>query len=224
MDEKKIIYCVEDEQPIRELYTCALENAGYECSCFVNAEDFFNAVKIKTPSLIILDIMLGGQDGFKILQKLKENKQTKKIPVIMVSAKDEEISKVKGLNMGAEDYIAKPFGVMELMARIKVCLRSKNEVVEDIVYKDITIQDEKRQILLKDQVLDLTLKEYNLLKILVLKADTVVERSEILDYVWGATYIGETRTLDIHIATLRKKIKGSSVKINTIRGVGYTLV
>lgn len=222
MTDKKLIYCVDDEESIRELYSVALKSADFDCECFVCGDDLFTALETDKPDLILLDIMLDGMDGYTILQKLKEDAAAKNIPVIMVSAKGEEISKVRGLNMGANDYIAKPFGILELVARINANLR-KTLPCTVFSYSDIVIDENKHEAKANDVVLTLTLKEYELLKLLVNSAPNVVSRENILNTVWGEDYLGETRTLDIHIASLRKALQGSKAQILTIRGVGYML-
>jgi len=219
--EKQLIYAVDDEEPIRELYGVALANAGYECSTFVGGEELFFALKDRRPALILLDIMLEGIDGYSILKKLKENAQYSSIPVIMVSAKGEELSKVKGLNMGADDYISKPFGVLELVARINANLRKRS--VPSLSYMDISINELKHEISVGEAPLTLTVKEYDILKLLVINAPNVVARESILNSVWGEDYFGESRTLDIHIASVRKAIAASKAKIVTVRGVGFLL-
>jgi two-component system alkaline phosphatase synthesis response regulator PhoP len=222
---KQIIYAVEDDASIQELYTYLLENE-FDCCCFDNGRSFFDALTRGTPDLILLDIMLPGDDGFTILSRLKENKSTSHIPVIMVSAKGGEVSKVKGLNMGADDYIAKPFGVLELVARIKANLRKNGKnAAERTVYKDITIEYSKHCIIVNGERIQTTLKEYNLLCLLCLNAEKVQEREIIFNEVWGNNFVGETRTLDFHIKELRKKLaeNGSGAAIKTIRGVGYML-
>ena len=222
MTDKKLIYAVDDEENIRELYSVALKSAGFDCFCFPCGDDLFSAIESEKPALILLDIMLDGLDGYSILQRLKENTGTSNIPVIMVSAKGEEISKVKGLNLGAHDYIAKPFGVLELVARINANLR-KTEPNTALSYSDIKIDESKHCITVEDKILTLTLKEYELLKLLVANAPNVVARDSIINTVWGEDYLGETRTLDIHIASLRKALSESKATINTVRGVGYFL-
>jgi len=222
---KQTIFAVEDDAAIQELYTYSLGN-DFDCRCFDDGESFFDARANGNPDLILLDIMLPGDDGFTILSRLKSDRATAHIPVIMVSAKGEEISKVKGLNMGADDYIAKPFGVMELVARIKANLR-KNEksATSNAVYKDVVIDFNKHQITASGKQIQTTLKEYNLLCLLCENAEKVQEREKIFNEVWGDSFIGETRTLDIHIKELRKKLTeaGSEATIQTIRGVGYML-
>ena len=222
---KQTIYAIEDDAAIQELYVYSLEN-DFNCRCFDDGDSFFGALAGGLPDLVLLDIMLPGDDGFAILSRLKGGKLTSHIPVIMVSAKGEEVSKVKGLNMGADDYIAKPFGVLELVARIKANLRKIGKsAVESIVYKDITIDIPKHRIVVSGVQIQTTLKEYNLLCLLCENAEKVQEREVIFSGVWGESFIGETRTLDIHIKELRKKLAeaGSQASIQTIRGVGYML-
>lgn len=218
---KPLIYCVDDEEDIRELYLVALSNAGFECSAFEGGAPLFAAVKERKPDMILLDIMLEAEDGFSILQKLKAVKNYEDISVIMVSAKGEELSKVKGLNLGADDYIAKPFGVMELVARINANLR-KRPKASALSYKNFTVNESNHEILLNGSSLSLTLKEYGLLKALIAAAPNVVSREELFSLVWGEEFFGESRTLDIHIAAIRKII-APAAEIETVRGVGYRL-
>lgn len=221
MLNKPTVYCVDDEESIREVYEYSLER-DFFVKCFPDANAFFDALKTKKPDIVVLDVMLEGKSGYEILSFLKAKADYKSLPVIMVSAKGQEIDKVKGLNSGADDYISKPFGVLELIARIKANLR-KTTVKEDILlFKDVKIDELKHTASVKNDVLELTVKEYNLLKLLVKKAETVVTRDAILDEVWGEDY-GETRTLDIHIAKLRKLLAVSDAGIETVRGVGYIL-
>ncbi len=222
---KQTIFVVEDETAIQELYMYTLENE-FNCRCFDSGEPFFDALTNIIPDLILLDVMLPGEDGFTILSRLKSGKTTAHIPVIMVSAKGDEISKVKGLNMGADDYIAKPFGILELTARVKANLRKNDKTVEDgIVYKDIVIDFLKHQITINGIQIQTTLKEYNILCLLCANAEKVQKRDVIFAKVWGEHYVAETRTLDIHINEIRKKLAAakSEANINTIRGVGYIL-
>jgi len=223
---KQTVYAVEDEAALRELYMYTLENE-YDCVCFGDGESLFDALSARVPDLILLDIMLPGDDGFTILSRLKNGGMTAHIPVIMVSAKGEEISKVRGLNMGADDYIAKPFGVLEFIARVKANLRKNAAAVEDgASYRDINVDSSKRRITVNGINVQTTLKEYNLLRLLCVNAEKVMERDRIFIDVWGNDYIGETRTLDIHIMELRKKLSaaGSEAAIQTVRGVGYMLI
>ncbi len=224
MAEKKLVYAVDDEENIRDLYMCAITGAGFDCECFPGGEELFGALKNRLPDIILIDIMLEGMDGYEILKTLKGSPSTAGIPVIMVSAKGEEISKVKGLNMGADDYIAKPFGVLELVARINAGLRRVPAAERNTLsYGDIVIDEAKHAVTAGGEEVSLTLKEYELLKLLVTAAPYVVRREELLNKVWGENYFGETRTLDIHIANLRKAIAGAVTGIHTVRGVGYNL-
>lgn len=222
MENKKLVYAVDDEESILEVYKYALEGAGFAVECFTGADGLFVALKTKKPDLFILDIMLEGIDGYEILKKLRSDPICNSIPVIMVSAKGGEIDKVKGLNLGADDYISKPFGVLELVARINAKLRSTKKADDKLAYKDIMIDDQKHEASVNGKKLNLTLKQYELLKLLVSSNEKVLERNFILDSVWGENY-GETRTLDIHIGDLRKILNASKAKIDTIRGVGYIL-
>ncbi|MCL2519122.1 MAG: response regulator transcription factor [Oscillospiraceae bacterium] len=223
---KHMIYAVEDDASLQELYILALENE-FDCRCFDDGESFFGALeKRNIPDLILLDIMLPGDDGFAILARLKANQATAQIPVIMVSAKGEEVSKVRALNMGADDYIAKPFGVLELIARIKANLRKNGkETAGSVVYKDIVIDHAKHRIMVNGVYIQTTLKEYNLMLLFCENPEKVQVREKIFNEVWDSNFAGETRTLDIHIKELRKKLAeaGSEAVIQTIRGVGYML-
>lgn len=218
--ERKLIYAVDDEPSIREVYSYALQAAGFEVACFDGAGNLFATVSQRLPDLVILDIMLDGMDGYEILAKLRAEPRTADIPVIMVSAKTEEIDKVHGLNLGADDYISKPFGVLELVARINAKLRKSAHVSKILQHKDVVVDDEKHVVTVCGRETTLTLKQYELLHLLVQNAGKVVERNKLLDDVWGEDY-GETRTLDMFIAELRKLLVNSACKINTVRGVGY---
>lgn len=223
MKNETLIYAVDDETSIREVYRYALISAGFTPECFSCGEELFIAIEKSLPRLIILDIMLDGEDGYEILSKLKASPKTANVPVIMVSAKTTEIDKVRGLDLGADDYISKPFGVLELIARIKAKLRKTTPIANVISYKGITINDDERTVTINGKVKELTLKQYELLKLFVSEPQKVLPRDDILDKVWGENY-GETRTLDIHVGTLRKIIADSGAKIATIRGVGYKIV
>ena len=223
MDNRTLIYAVDDETSIREVYRYALISAGFTPECFSCGEELFIALEKSLPRLIILDIMLDGEDGYELLSRLKASPKTANIPVIMVSAKSTEIDKVRGLDLGADDYISKPFGVLELIARIKANLRKTVPVASVISYKGIVINDDERTVTVNGEVKELTLKQYELLKLLVSEPQKVLQRDYLLDKVWGENY-GETRTLDIHIVSLRKIIADSGAEIATVRGVGYKII
>ncbi len=217
-----LIYAVDDEESIRSLYACALSGSEFDVKTFENGEEFFLRLEEKRPDLVLLDVMLDDMDGLEILKKLKETANYADIPVIMVSAKTQEVDKVIGLNLGANDYVSKPFGVMELIARIKANLR-KNTRSAKLEYKGLCLDDSAHVLLVNGENVSLTIKEYNLLKLLMQKVNKAVTREEIFLKVWGDNVFTETRTLDIHVAELRKKISNSNAIINTIRGVGYIL-
>ncbi|MCL1832413.1 MAG: response regulator transcription factor [Oscillospiraceae bacterium] len=225
---KPLIYIVEDDGALQELYEYSLDGE-FESKIFDHGGEFFAALEDAKPDLVILDVMLPGEfDGFSILEKLKKDKNTAHVPVIMISAKGDETSKVRGLNMGADDYVAKPFGVMEFVARVKANLRRnlKASATENVIYKDIRVDLLKHVISVAKTPIKTTLKEYNLLCMLCENAEKVQKRDDIFLEVWGDGFLGETRTLDIHIKELRKKLAEaeSEAVIQTVRGVGYMLV
>ena len=222
MDDKRLIYCVDDEENIREVYSYALKGAGFDVVTCDGENSLQAALANRLPDLIVLDIMLDGADGYEILKKLRDSAVTTDIPVIMVSAKTTEIDKVKGLDSGADDYIAKPFGVLELVARINAKLRGVAKAGRTFVFKDVKIDDDKRVVTVCGNEKTLTPKQYELLKILVINAEKINYRDDLLDKVWGENY-GETRTLDVHIGDLRKILEGSYAELSTVRGVGYIL-
>ncbi len=219
--EKQLIYCVDDEESIRALYEEALPMGGYECLSFPDASSFWNALKRKQPDLIILDIMLPGMDGMALLKNIMES-EFSSIPVIMVSAKGKETDKVKGLNEGASDYLSKPFGVMELLARIKANLR-KCAKVDTIEYKELTLNKSQHEISLNEENLHLSLKEYDLLAYFLTHVNKAISKEELLTKVWGVECSIETRTIDMFVSRLRKKLNGSSISIETVRGLGYIM-
>ena len=220
-----MIYCLEDERNIRELIVYTLQTTGFDAIGFSNADDFMAAVNREKPELILLDIMLPKENGFSILKRLKANEVTKDIPVIMVSAKGTEFDKVTGLNLGADDYISKPFGMMEFVARVRAVLRrgGLKEKSRNLIYKNLIIKTEKHQVLAENQNIDLTLKEYELLKYLVENQGVVLTRNQILEHIWGYDFDGETRTVDVHIRTMRQKLGEYGKYVETVRGVGYRI-
>ncbi len=219
------IYIVEDDVNIREIETFALKNSGYNVFDFECAKDFNKKLDENMPDLILLDIMLPDMDGLSILKNLRNRVETKNIPVILVSAKTSEMDRVKGLDIGADDYLCKPFGVMELISRVKALLRrsTSSENQKFLSIHDIFMNDEKRSVYVKDQVIELTYKEYELLKLLMINNGIVLTRETLMEKVWGTDFEGESRTLDMHIKTLRQKLKDAGNYIKTIRNVGYML-
>ena len=218
-------YVVEDDQNIREIERFALQNSGYHVEEFGNAKEFYKRIADKLPQLILLDIMLPDEDGLAIIKKLRSMSETKRVPVIMVTAKTTELDKVKGLDLGADDYITKPFGVMELISRVKAVLRRTGESVEEqnLTLGEVSIDCKKHMVTVGDEVCELTFKEYELLKLLMMNAGIVMTRDVIMERVWGIDFEGESRTLDMHIKTLRQKLKDAGSRIKTIRNVGYIM-
>ena len=218
-----LIYAVEDDKNILEIEMFALKNSGYQVEGFECAHDFYKKLEEEQPDLVLLDIMLPDEDGLEIVAKLRRRPETKKLPVIMVTAKSTEIDKVKGLDVGADDYLTKPFGVMELIARVKAVLRRTMEEDKFLTLGDIFLDDEKHMVYVKDVPCSLTFKEYELLKLLLHNAGIVVTREIILERVWGIDFEGESRTLDMHIRTLRQKLGEAGSMIRTVRNVGYMI-
>lgn len=220
-----LIYVVEDDNDILEIETFALKNSNYEVKGFSNAKDFYKAVEEKIPSLAVMDVMLPDEDGLQIVQKLREMPKVCHIPIIMVTARTTEIDKVKGLDMGADDYLTKPFGVMELIARVKALLRrsGKQEEKKLLELGELQMDDEKHAVYVNEKVCELTFKEYELLKMFLENAGIVLTRESIMNRIWGTDYSGETRTVDMHIKTLRQKLGEAGNKIKTIRNVGYLM-
>ncbi|MCD8054839.1 MAG: response regulator transcription factor [Lachnospiraceae bacterium] len=216
------VYIVEDDQNIREIETFALKNSGYHVMGFETAGEFFKAINTRIPDLVILDIMLPDEDGLAVLKKLRGRPDTRRLPVVLVTAKQQEIDKVKGFDLGADDYMTKPFGVMEMIARVKALLRrSKGESGEKIlILGPVTLDGEKRQATVEGRPVELTFKEYELLQLLMRNQGIVLSRDQIMDRVWDG-YEGESRTLDMHIKSLRQKLGEASGMIRTVRNVGY---
>lgn len=221
-----LIYIVEDDKNILEIESFALKNSGYDIRGFSCAKDFYHALNDFLPDLILLDIMLPDEDGLSILKKLRTDKKTQKLPIIMVTAKTTEIDKVKGLDSGADDYMTKPFGVMELISRVKALLRrSQSNNADDRLYKfnNIILDDEKHHVTVSGESCELTYKEYELLKLFMTNIGVVISRERILERIWGTDFEGESRTIDMHIKNLRQKLKDSGKCIKTIRNVGYVM-
>lgn len=219
------VYCVEDDESIRELIVYALENAGFEARGFESGMEFFMEISKEIPHIILLDIMLSGENGLKILEKLKRDSYLKDIPIIMITAKTSEFDKVKGLDMGADDYISKPFGVMELISRVNAILRRANTSLSSqaLSLNGMFMDYEKRSVNIDGKIVNLTYKEFELLYFLLKNIDIVLTREMLMNEVWGFDFEGETRTVDVHIATLRQKLGDNGKSIQTIRNVGYKL-
>ncbi len=218
-----MIYIVEDDKDIRELETYALKNSGFEVVAFEDSTNLYKECENRLPKLILLDIMLPVEDGLTILKNLRDNEKTQKIPVIMVTAKSTELDKVRGLDLGADDYITKPFGVMELVSRVKALLRRCEKKEEQVVikYKNIVVDDFKHSVMADGVNCVLTYKEYELLKYLIANKEIALTREKLLEKVWGYDFEGESRTVDMHIKTLRQKLGESGNLIKTVRHVGY---
>ena len=220
-----LIYIVEDDKNISEIESYALKNSGYLVDTFENAKTFWSRVQDRKPDLVLLDVMLPDSDGIEVLKKMRRNPDTRRVPVIMVTAKSSEIDKVKGLDNGADDYITKPFGIMELISRVKAILRRINQDEEEkqLVFQNITLDCEKRQVALDGENCELTYKEFELLKLFLQNAGIVMTRETIMEKVWGIDFEGESRTLDMHIKTLRQKLGDAGKHIKTVRNVGYRI-
>lgn len=219
-----LIYIVEDDESIREIEEFALKNAGHKVYGFADAKSFYKALDEVYPELVLLDVMLPDEDGNEIVRKLRRNADTRSIPVIMVTAKTTELDLVKGLEDGADDYIRKPFSVMELITRVKALLRRTSPKDVKLLEMDgLVINNEKREVLLDGDSVELTFKEYELLSYLVINRGTVLSRDLIMDKIWGINYEVESRTLDMHVKTLRQKLGEYGHRIRTVRNVGYII-
>lgn len=222
-----MIFCVEDDSNIRELVVYTLKTTGFQARGFEEGKSFLEALALETPDLILMDIMLPGEDGISLLKRLKNSSKTRDIPVIMVTAKGAEYDKVKGLDLGADDYVTKPFGMMELVSRIKAVLRrsgaAKKKAEDIIVSGSLEINTKKHEVKADGEVIGLTLKEYELLKRLMENPNIVMTRDSLLEEIWGYDFDGETRTVDVHIRTLRQKLGKCGERVETVRGVGYRI-
>lgn len=220
-----MIYLVEDDASIRELVAYALNNSGFEAEGFAAPADFWKAMEHRRPQLVLLDIMLPGEDGLQILKKLRAAPATRRLPVIMVTAKGSEYEKVMGLELGADDYIPKPFGMMELVARVKAVLRRSGSLPQEeaVSAGPIRIFPEEHRVEVDGREVALTLKEYELLSMLLRNRGVVLTRDRLLEEIWGYSFDGENRTVDVHIRTLRQKLGPAGDRIETVRGVGYKI-
>lgn len=220
-----MIYCVEDDNSIRDLMIYALNSAGFEAKGFLDGAELFAALKVNTPRLIILDIMLPGMDGIEILKRLRGNSETAEIPVIMATAKGTEFDKVTGLDLGADDYLEKPFGMLEMISRVKAVLRRTAPKAESKLLKigELEMNLDAHTVTAVGKPVELTLKEFELLRLFMEKMGQVFSRERLLQSVWGSDFVGETRTVDVHIGTLRTKLGECGGYIETVRGVGYRM-
>ena len=220
-----MIYCVEDERNIRELIVYTLETSGFEAKGFASGAEFFQDLALEKPELILLDIMLLGEDGLEILKKLKNSTNTKDIPVIMVTARGAEYDKVLGLDSGADDYIAKPFGMMEFVARVKALLRRSKKTSSNrkLGIGALELDIDKHVVTVDGEETVLTLKEFQLLQYRLENVGIVLSRDQLLAHIWGYDFDGETRTVDVHVRTLRQKLGKCGELIETVRGVGYRI-
>lgn len=220
-----MIFCVEDDQAIRDLMIYTMNSAGFQATGFADGNTFFSALKKETPDLIMLDIMLPGEDGIEILKWLRANTATSDIPVIMATAKGTEYDKVIGLDLGADDYLAKPFGMMEMVSRVKAVLRRtrKNEIPHTLRLGKLELNMSNHTVFSDGERIELTLKEYEMLRLFMENPGRVFTRDQLLGQIWEAEYVGETRTVDVHIGTLRTKLGDCGEYIETVRGVGYRM-
>lgn len=219
-----MIYIVEDDLNIRQMESYALRNSGYDVMEFDDSHSFFAQCEKRLPQLVLLDIMLPGEDGLAILQKMRQDSRTRFTPVILITAKTTELDRVKGLDLGADDYICKPFGIMEFISRVKAVLRRTQKDADEILsFAQIQMDDQKRRVYSCGEVCELTYKEYELLKYFLQNPGIVLSRDKLLSRVWGTDYEGESRTVDMHIKTLRQKLGEMGSLIRTVRNVGYKI-
>ena len=220
-----MIWCVDDDNTIRDIEVYALTQTGFEAKGFADGVSMLEALKTEKPELIVLDIMLPGKDGVEVLKEIRSNPETRKIPVIMATAKGTEMDKIQGLDTGADDYLVKPFGVMEMVSRIKAVLRrcepdGKEEVLS---IGEITLSDKEHLVTVNGEKVVLTFKEFEILKLFMSNPGIVFSRDKLLSEVWGIDYLGESRTVDMHIKTLRQKLGDAGTIIETVIGVGYKM-
>ena len=219
-----LIYIVEDDSNIREIETIALKNSGHTVSAFEKARDFYRKTEDLVPDLVLLDVMLPDESGYDIVKKLRKNPVTKQIPIILVTAKTTEMDMIKGLDDGADDYIKKPFSIMELITRVKALLRRTTPEESKYARIDnVFLDNERHMVYVDDAPVELTFKEYELLRLLMSNPSVVLTREVIMRHVWGTEFEGESRTVDMHIKTLRQKLGAAGSKIKTVRNVGYVM-
>ena len=220
-----MIWCVDDDNTIRDIEVYTLTQTGFEAKGFADGISMLEALKTEKPELIVLDIMLPGKDGVEILKEIKSNPETRKIPVIMATAKGTEMDRIQGLDTGADDYLVKPFGVMEMVSRIKAVLRrcEPDEKEEVLSIGEITLSDKEHLVTVNGEKVVLTFKEFEILKLFMSNHGIVFSRDKLLSEVWGIDYLGESRTVDMHIKTLRQKLGDAGALIETVIGVGYKM-
>ena len=220
-----MIWCVDDDNTIRDIEVYTLEQTGFKARGFADGISMLEALKTEIPKLIILDIMMPEMDGLEVLKKLRSESAYKDIPVIMATAKGTEMDKISGLNSGADDYLVKPFGVMEMVARVKAVLRrtAKEESAGDITVGNITLKKTEHKVIANGERVELTHKEFEMLKLFMHNPNMVFSRDKLMSEIWGVDYIGETRTIDMHIKTLRQKLGDCGAQIKTVIGVGYKM-
>ncbi len=219
-----LIYIIEDDESIREIEEFALQNSGHKVLGFTCAKDFYKKLEEVIPDLCLVDIMLPDENGNEIVRRLRRNTETKKLPVIMVTAKTTELDLVKGIEDGADDYIRKPFSVMELISRVKALLRrTLSEEIKELRLDEIVVNNEKHEVSISGSSVELTYKEYELLSLFIANKGIVLTRDTIMKQVWGTDYEGESRTVDMHVKTLRQKLGDYGGRIKTIRNVGYII-
>ncbi len=218
-----MIWCVEDDTNIREIEIYSLQASGLDAKGFVNADEFFAALENETPDLVILDIMLPGKDGVEILKRIRNTYQSKDLPVIMATAKGEEYEKIKSLDLGADDYLVKPFSMLEMVSRVRAVLRRTRGNDEIFTLDTLVLNATQHVITIDGERVDLTFKEFSMLKLFLSHPRQAFSRDQLFSLIWGQDYIGETRTVDVHIRTLRKKIGRYGACIETVRNVGYRL-
>ena len=220
-----MIWCVDDDSTIRDIEVYTLEQTGFKARGFADGVTMLEALKTEMPELIILDIMMPEMDGLQVLSKLRSEAKYKDIPIIMATAKGTEMDKIGGLNSGADDYLVKPFGVMEMVARVKAVLRrtAKEEKNNEITVGNITLKEAEHKVIADGEKVELTHKEFEMLRLFMQNPNLVFSRDKLMSEIWGIDYVGETRTVDMHIKTLRQKLGGAGGQIKTVIGVGYKM-